>query len=410
VQPGTIAGLSELLCSGRPVHVLLLDRPLLRQAESPGRTHLEIGYLAVAHRDAFVLQSTLARPAHLLSGLASMARSGRPAVAVIAVPSAETGPAPALELEAALEGRATPRFLYDPDAGDTWAACFEFEDDPQPEEVWPVHELAYRDENGIEHKRTEAFTFAHAASLTPAFRRHFRLVRPEQWDESQVEIADYLLLAETERSRKVPFVWVVDDGELVRAVATYDLASVCRDRLKTRRMLRELAGVDSATRDALSPVDQPEPGVETIHSDELARVRQEAGQEAVARLVYALMDLGDAPAVAAAAVAPVAPGAAAEPTPTAVGEAAAEKGPAIVEPYIDSALCTTCDDCTKLNSRMFRYNENKQAYIADVTAGTFAELVKAAEKCPARCIHPGAPRKGDRSATEAMLKRAARFN
>ena len=59
---------------------------------------------------------------------------------------------------------------------------------------------------------------------------------------------------------------------------------------------------------------------------------------------------------------------------------------------------------------MFQYNANKQAVVADAKAGTFAELVKAAEKCPARCIHPGAPRDDDDTATEDLIEKAAQFN
>ena len=42
--------------------------------------------------------------------------------------------------------------------------------------------------------------------------------------------------------------------------------------------------------------------------------------------------------------------------------------------------------------------------------GTFAELVKAAEGCPAKCIHPGTPRPGDRTATPQLIARAAKYN
>ena len=38
------------------------------------------------------------------------------------------------------------------------------------------------------------------------------------------------------------------------------------------------------------------------------------------------------------------------------------------------------------------------------------ELVKAAEKCPARCIHPGKPREGDPTVTDALRVRAAKFD
>jgi hypothetical protein len=59
---------------------------------------------------------------------------------------------------------------------------------------------------------------------------------------------------------------------------------------------------------------------------------------------------------------------------------------------------------------MFAYNENKQAYIADADAGTFKELVVAAEKCPVRIIHPGKPRNPSESGLDDLVKRAEPFN
>jgi ferredoxin len=82
----------------------------------------------------------------------------------------------------------------------------------------------------------------------------------------------------------------------------------------------------------------------------------------------------------------------------------------IVDPYIDTPLCTSCNDCTNINSRMFAYNENKQAYIKDAKAGTFKELVKAAEKCPARIIHPGKPKNSSEPGLDKLIKRAEPFN
>ena len=36
-----------------------------------------------------------------------------------------------------------------------------------------------------------------------------------------------------------------------------------------------------------------------------------------------------------------------------------------LEAYIDSARCTTCNECTNLNKKMFAYNADKQAYVKD---------------------------------------------
>jgi pyruvate-ferredoxin/flavodoxin oxidoreductase len=58
---------------------------------------------------------------------------------------------------------------------------------------------------------------------------------------------------------------------------------------------------------------------------------------------------------------------------------------------------------------MFAYNANKQAYIKDATAGTFAQLVMAAEKCPVTAIHPGTPLNPKEKDLEKWLKRAQAF-
>jgi ferredoxin len=426
VRRGGIAALSELLRSGRPVHTLLLERPLRKPASALEPSPLEIGYLAAAHHEALVLQSTLAQPEHLDAGLARMAGSPRPAAAVIAVPSAESELPAAVELAVAHEARATPCFRYDPESGDTWADCFDLDGNPQVDEAWPVHELHDLDEEGGKATRVEAFTFAHAAAMEPSFGRHFRRVPPAGWDDMQVEIAEYLTLDDAARRRKLPFIWILDENRhLARAVMTHELAEASRDRSRIWRVFRELAGIDNeharraaeaARREAEARAEETREQLLTAHEVELEKIRDGSGQEALERLVNVLMDIESAPAAVAPAleapaeVGEAAPEAEAAEAPEAVEEKEEEEGVSFADPYIDSALCTTCNECTNLNSQMFQYNENKQAHIADPSAGTFEQLVKAAEKCPARCIHPGAPREGDASVTDALIQRAAKFN
>jgi len=59
---------------------------------------------------------------------------------------------------------------------------------------------------------------------------------------------------------------------------------------------------------------------------------------------------------------------------------------------------------------MFQYNGSKQATIADPKAGTFKELVMAAEECPVSIIHPGLPIDKDEPGLEELVKRAEKFN
>ena len=81
----------------------------------------------------------------------------------------------------------------------------------------------------------------------------------------------------------------------------------------------------------------------------------------------------------------------------------------VIEPYIESERCTSCNECTNANRKMFAYNADKQAYIKDPRAGTFAQLVQAAEKCPVGAIHPGTPLNPNEKDLEKWLKRAQAF-
>jgi ferredoxin len=119
----------------------------------------------------------------------------------------------------------------------------------------------------------------------------------------------------------------------------------------------------------------------------------------------------DALAVATPAAAP-APTAAVAATSApldtgAPAESAPERSPD--EAYIETARCSSCDECTQINNRMFAYDGNKQAYIADIDAGTYAQLVEAAESCQVSVIHPGKPRNPNEDGLEELLKRAEPF-
>ena len=112
-----------------------------------------------------------------------------------------------------------------------------------------------------------------------------------------------------------------------------------------------------------------------------------------------------APTTAAATT--ISPPAAAN-APAAATPAAADDA-VHIDPYIDSERCTTCNECTNLNRKMFAYNADKQAYVKDPTAGTFAQLVMAAEKCPVGAIHPGTPLNPHEKDLEKWLKRSQAF-
>jgi ferredoxin len=79
------------------------------------------------------------------------------------------------------------------------------------------------------------------------------------------------------------------------------------------------------------------------------------------------------------------------------------------DPYIDTPLCTSCNECIQRNRELFKYNEDKMAYIADPKAGSFLDLVEAAELCPVNIIHPGAPLDKSEANLDELIERAAKF-
>ena len=58
---------------------------------------------------------------------------------------------------------------------------------------------------------------------------------------------------------------------------------------------------------------------------------------------------------------------------------------------------------------MFGYDERKQAFIKDLTAGTYRQLVEAAESCQVAIIHPGQPRDPNEPGLADLLLRAEPF-
>lgn len=431
LQRTSLRDFSHVLQSGRPIHTLVLH--YLTEADAwhrkPGidGCYPGLSYLSVAHREAFVLQAALAAPDQLLDGLAGMVRTPQPAVGFIGVPRPSEGAEfHWLQALAAAHGRALPSFTYDPDRGDNWATRFDLRSNIQPDEVWPSHTVAYLDSHGAHTRVQERLTFAHAAALDPAFRRHLRILPPAAWADDQVPVADYLAATVDRPPDTIPYLWVVDeDGVLQRAVITRELAMMCRDRMRFWTLLQELAGINNEyVRRALAEsAEGAEARLAAIRAEleaqyhgRLDQVREEESVATIDRLVNALMVADPSMLPVADQAPPPLPLAPPETKPAeeAVVSPAEESDdeddllPA--EPSITASLCTTCDECIKLNPRLFKYNQDRQAIIADLDACTFADLVQAAEKCPARCIHPGDPRPGDETATEEMIARAAEWN
>ena len=79
-------------------------------------------------------------------------------------------------------------------------------------------------------------------------------------------------------------------------------------------------------------------------------------------------------------------------------------------PWLETDECTSCDECIKLNSNIFAYNDENKAYIKNPKAGPYEDLVKAAEKCTAGVIHPGLPSEQLAKDMEKWISRGKKYN
>jgi len=415
-------------------------------------TRKELGLLGIAHRGTFVHQSSQAAASHLMAGVLKGMHKRLPVLFNIYTPCpVEHGLADEAAQQAArfaLESRAFPFLTYDPDAGDSLADCLSLEGNPAVDSDWPTYEIKYLDEDGTEQLIEVPFTIADWAATEARFKVHFKEL-PKDVYEYSVPFAEYLRLPKEEREHKTAFIFTVNKKRQLRRLrVSKEMVFLAEERLQHWRQLREMAGVvvSDVARNTVSDEIEAEfeaklTAMRAEYEAKMAQLRKEFPQQIARRLAEGLLRFGGsgvlnellaslpavelpsgngasapaaaalaAPAVTAVAEAPAATATAVAVAPAAAPAAEEEDDSMALEAYIDSARCTTCNECTNLNKKMFVYNAAKQAEIKDVRAGTFQQLVLAAERCPVTIIHPGTPVNPKEKDLDKWVKRAARFN
>lgn len=432
----SMVSFSHLLNSGRPVNIFVRvkahDNPGAQKDEDPFHNYrTELGYLGMSHRQAVVTQCSAARHQLLLEHFETSLNATRTSLHLINVGLREVGEDSGLNAwlvaGAALEGRAHPFFSFDPGAGDSVADRMDFSGNPQQDKDWPAQTFAFRSEAGEASELELPFTFADYALLLPRLYNHFALIPTDCDSEDLIPVADYLALDLNDIDNYVPYILAVNkDNELRRLAVSRALIHACRDRLNFWHSLQEMAGIrsryieDAETRihtEADAEIARQIAQIKEQYEQDLEQVKTEAAANVMGRLTDMLlgMDLSGAGTAipATTPVAGIAPAETVQPVDqeeSVVEEAEEEDDDTFDEAWIDSPLCTTCNDCTDMNPLMFVYNDSNQAYIADLNAGTFEQMVEAAEICPSKCIYPGKPWDKSEADLEGLMERAVPFN
>jgi ferredoxin len=226
----------------------------------------------------------------------------------------------------------------------------------------------------------------------------FACVPQGEWHDDMVPVARFLEMDSAAAADKLPCTLLIDENnELHKAVVDHRLIDAARRCRDLWRGLQELAGINNShVATALTEAEQ---------------AWQQEKQLLLARPLDQVQPAGATPALQGAA-SPAPADAAQSPAEGSVAEAPVDASPQTQsdDPWIETIRCTTCNECTEINNKMFAYDDDMRAYIADPDAGSYRELVEAAETCQVAIIHPGKPRHQDEPNLEELIGRAQPFN
>jgi len=397
----------ELLRSGLPFKIVVLSNSIIGDLETAGNQlscgirGQQLASMAMGLNNVFVLQSSIASLYKLREQVMRGMVNDRPAL--FSVYSGISGDPdagkealhPYLLAAAATESRIFPCLVYDPAAGQSMASRFHLDGNPVLQSDWCRHTFSYED--GVHHRQSEetAFTPIDFMVCDERFARHFAAIPAVEWSSNMLPVDSFLKLDSTGKTDHVPYVLVIDtDNVLRRAVCDEKLIEAAQRCLGYWHTLQELGGINNShVKQALDSARNSwqqqqslsagsNSAVSDTHSSTTVDVSDEA-EEGQSR--------SNLP-----------------PTVESVPEEVSWASPD--DPWIETIRCTTCNECTQLNDRMFAYNEDKRAFIADSKAGTYRELVEAAENCQVAIIHPGKPINPDEPNLDELMDRAQPFN
>ena len=392
--PDDVPAVLKAFSAGLAAKVLVQIDDLL-EPPSADAEHLSLGLAgkqivgaAMASGTAFVLQASSANLFRLREQIfRGLAHTGPALFNVFTGTKPGAGDlAPYLVAAAATESRTFPDFVYDPSAGPDLASRFQVQTNPQAEADWPVHSLDYEDEAHQGASESLRFSVVDFLACDPRYQGYFAWVPRARWNDSMAPVSEFLNGNASGISDKVPYVLMVDrENVLHKAIVNEKLVRSARQCADRWHILQELGGIHNSHAAQL-----------------LARERKLWAERAAEPAEPATgMQPPESAAVSAAA-----PAVAAAP-PTVLDNAEAQRSPD--EAYIETERCSSCNECILINGKMFAYNANKQAFIADLNAGTYRQLVEAAESCQVSVIHPGKPTNPDEPGVEELLKRAEPF-
>ena len=292
--------LTWLLNSRLPVKVLVLQSldlgvaggTLPDSGQSPvNDPRSSLGLLALAQRNAFVAQTSVADPAHLCESMLGALRHQGPALVHAYVPSPAVHGFPTDQSVGqaafAVASRAMPLYRYDPSADGVFGSRISLAGNPQPGDL-----LAAAQDDG------RPMTPADWAMGQGRFAHSFRPLAADA--PAPVPVHEWLQLTAKDRAKKTPFVVRGSGDEERRYSIVPALLEKVVDCLDTWRTLQELSGIvtpfterlEQEIRDAVAAEHRAELDEQKRASQaEIEALRERTEAEIASKIKSRLMEL-----------------------------------------------------------------------------------------------------------------------
>jgi pyruvate-ferredoxin/flavodoxin oxidoreductase len=362
----------------------------------------ELGLIAAFHPNVLVIQTNAALQSHFMkNAMDFLTYNESPAVFdTYTTCQPEHGiadDAGSRHAILAVESRLSPVFVHDPRRGDTLAARFSLDGNPEIGKDWITTTLEYVDDKGNPHLLERPFTVADFALQEGRFKKHFHTLNGEG---EPVPIHEYIDLSKSDRYGKAAFIWSTSkDGKLIKLTMSSAIVELTEERRRNWRMLEYLGGLH---------IDR----MEDSHQQQLDEWQQKYQQsnaarensiDSIARGMAELASSSGAPATPMEKIIPVSIASAAQTasqTPT-LAQALSGEGALVEITEEDMPKCTNCKTCYQDLGELFERTkivvDGSTKEVSRVIPGIFdkieitPELVqhasRVADDCDAEIIH-----------------------
>jgi len=397
-----------------------------------GSDHLELASLAIFRRNSYVFQGGLESPSRLYASFKKGIAFPGAAFWNVLVPgeNAEKD-RDYFALLAAVESRFFPRLEYEPEENRFAGNQIKLETNPNAEAYAATYQQEIQYPSGVE-SLDMGFTIAEFLAMDLGLKETLEIISPGYESPNHLPLNEHLSQKKDLVPGKIPFVWVVDEQDKLRKAAVpVSWVEICRSRRNYWAFLQEISGITQTHRQETLETARTEweeekkaeiKSLKFTLQEQFEKERSTDIQQAIVRILHGLLNEEGSLENRLTEIGEVEkkpglqPKAKTERPPVVPAreeqeeEEEGSKAPITGEAWVESDECTSCQDCVDALPSVFKYNEEKQAYVHNPKGSTFAQIVKAAEKCPARCIHPGAPQNKNEEGLDKWVKRAEKFN